>query len=623
MIRYILLIAVLISAACKNHSEENDSADNPDELPIAETLEECLKKVRNDSTWFPAAFDDFSPDDLQAKAAFPLDNGTSRIWVKGSAEFSQVNIKDLSGKVIVPNISLAPPFFTQVIEVDAANNMVQAIFLSRSGNNAIVDSISVISSQIYDPATEPFSLMFYGCFEPFTIDTARKPQVLFSDTKPLNKLMRNLWNQVAFTSQINYDSYDQEGEKTGTSITALVQNPVAIFGTGDQIYTDAGYNDALLPGHPTSAWAHVCNNPYPLLSLPAFEQHLNRCYQNFYAFKPMAATFKKTPSFNVWDDHEIRDGWGSHGDEYTDHGKLNDSLAPYYYASRKAFIDHQWIIGPVKKNAVPGKEGALNLNFKIKGIPVFALDLRSGRNIKTKTVISATQLNDFKNWCKNLKSGQEVVIITSIPLFSETIGETLASESNTEMQDDMLDSWEYNKDQKDIIIKELIKLRERNIQPLLIAGDLHYGSITEVWYMKNDKKKLLAYEVITSGLNHETLGENNSMVGSSIRDYREDADWESEATRVYLDKPVQYYTSIRFSKVDLNFSALEFHPGQNTFINVFTTGEDQEGFAQYRLEIDWNKSYDEEKDERTHSVKDRLIFSFTPPKVPYRTFRIK
>ena len=288
---------MLISASCKN-SEENDSADNPDELPIAETLEECLKKIRNDSTWFPAAFDDFSPDDVQAKAAFPLDNGTSRIWVKGSAEFTNVKITDLSRKLIVNNISLAPPYFTYIIELDTANKMVQAIFLSRSGNTAIVDSISVIHSKIYEPGAEPFSLMFYGCFEPFTIDTARKPKVLFSDTKPLNRQMRDLWNQVAHTKQINYVSYDQDGEKTGASFTSLVQNPVAIFGTGDQVYTDAGYNDALLPGHPTSAWAHVCNNPYPLLLLPAFEQHLNRCYQNFYAFKPLAATFKKIPSFS-------------------------------------------------------------------------------------------------------------------------------------------------------------------------------------------------------------------------------------------------------------------------------------------------------------------------------------
>ena len=622
MIRYILLIGVLISASCKYFSEEN-TADDADELPIAETLDECLKRISNDSTWFPAAFEDYNPDNLQAKAAFPLNNGTSRIWVKGSADFSIVNITDLEGKVLVQNIALEPPYFTKIIELDAANNLVKAIFLNRSGSSAIVDSIGVISHKIFEPATESFSLMFYGCFEPFTIDTARTPRVLFSATNPVNKNMRNLWNLVAFSNQIQYESYDQEGEKTGESLSSLIQNPVAIFGTGDQIYTDAGYNDAVLPGHPTSAWAHVCNNPYPLLNIKAFEQHLHRCYQSFYSFQPIAATIKKIPSFNVWDDHEIRDGWGSHGDEYDAKGKLNDTLAPYYLAARKAFIDHQWIIGPVKKNSAPDNDAALSLDFKIKGVPVFALDLRSGRNIKTKTVIHPSQMNDFRVWCKNLQSGQEVVIITSIPLFAEAIGESMASETMEEMKDDIQDSWENNKDQKDLIIKELIKLRERNIQPILVAGDLHYGSITEVWYMKDDKKKLLAYEIIASGLNHETLGENNSALGSNIKDYREDSDWDSEATRVYLDKPVQYYTSIRFSKVDLNFSAIEFHPGKNTFINVFTTGEDQKGFAQYRLEVNWNKTYEQEEEERTHSVKDRLLFSFTPPKVPYRKFRIK
>jgi hypothetical protein len=39
----------------------------------------------------------------------------------------------------------------------------------------------------------------------------------------------------------------------------------------------------------------------------------------------------------MWDDHEIRDGWGSHRDS----GSVADTMANYFRIARHAFIANQ------------------------------------------------------------------------------------------------------------------------------------------------------------------------------------------------------------------------------------------------------------------------------------------
>lgn len=593
------------------------------ELPIEESIDVCLNKIRNDSTTFPAAVDDFNPIGYQAKAAFPL-NGIPRIWVKGSEKYSFFRVKDSKGYMISAEEVLTEPYYTALIELDDETEFVTVEFIDPvTASEVSIDSVKLVKDNIHQMANVPFSILFYGCFEPFTVDTANVPLVLNATNDTLNYQMRQLVKQIAFNKDFRYTSYDQEQEFVDSSRSKLTASPVAIIGTGDQIYTDAGYTSQELKGHPLSAWAHICNNPYPLLDSSSYVKHLNRAYRNFYSFEPIADVLKSIPSFSVWDDHEIRDGWGSHGDEYYD-GKMNDTLAPFYFASREAYIQHQWQTGPVNVQKLPDSNVALNAEFNIKGVPVFAFDLRSERDIKRNRVISESQMLDFMSWCATLKPDQEVIIVLSIPLFAESAGEKIAANMTREMLDDIHDSWEYNKVQRDSIIKEIVKLRERNIKPIIVAGDLHYGAITEIWYELNEERKILAYEVITSGLSHETMGESGGGIASKLKDKREKKGWGDKETQVKMNQfnTADYYISVRFSDVKLNFSAIEFNPKSLTTINIFIVDNDNKSFVQRRLPLNWDKTYEQEKDERTRSLIQFLRRSYTSPGIPKRVLRV-
>ena len=89
-----------------------------------------------------------------------------------------------------------------------------------------------------------------------------------------------------------------------------------MIGGGDQIY-----NDGIRVGGPLRQWADI-GNPHKRREYPFGEALRSDCdeyyfnnYQRWFATEPFATANATIPQINIWDDHDIIDGFGS----YTDH----------------------------------------------------------------------------------------------------------------------------------------------------------------------------------------------------------------------------------------------------------------------------------------------------------------
>jgi hypothetical protein len=89
-----------------------------------------------------------------------------------------------------------------------------------------------------------------------------------------------------------------------------------MIGGGDQIY-----NDSIRVKGPLKEWTEI-SNPRKRREYPFNEDLRNRCdkyyfenYVRWYSTEPFAAANSQIPQINIWDDHDIIDGFGS----YTDH----------------------------------------------------------------------------------------------------------------------------------------------------------------------------------------------------------------------------------------------------------------------------------------------------------------
>lgn len=97
-----------------------------------------------------------------------------------------------------------------------------------------------------------------------------------------------------------------------------VQKPFHVMiGGGDQIY-----NDGVRVSGPLNAWTSI-GNPIKRRWYPFDRDLRDRCdkfyldnYVRWYSMEPFATANSQIPQINIWDDHDIIDGFGSYTDDF-------------------------------------------------------------------------------------------------------------------------------------------------------------------------------------------------------------------------------------------------------------------------------------------------------------------
>ncbi|MGL4629689.1 MAG: alkaline phosphatase D family protein [Leadbetterella sp.] len=609
---------------------------------LATILTTIQSIAQEDCTKFPSSNleTDYVLRGFYVHAAFPLNDTMGRMLVKGSQEYSWYKITNHKNEIILPDTRLSSPNFTSLVQIPIGN-----VYVHFSKDGKVYqpsDTIpsEIVGQRIMDDAESPFSILLYGCFEPFEVNEKTGEAQLNKGKNNSNYFMRTLFNKVALGKPLYHYQQERNNDSSKYEFKNLkdkryqpvIKNVKAILGTGDQVYVDAGYKNQDKKTD-ISTW-QIKEKPMPLVDTTCYKSHLNSMYLHFSSFDKLQEVFANKPSFSMWDDHEIRDGWGSQGDEYTQ-GKLTDPLRRYYLQSRRAFIEHQWIKGPVSISNIEdliNDNVSLHQTFSIGGKKGFAFDLRSERDINRRQVISQKQLDDFKNWLVSLDKNEEIILLSSIPLFITY--RKIIKYSGTlkaEAKDDIADGWDsnYNVAQRDSIIFYLLKSRiEKNIKPYIVSGDIHSGGITEIWYdddgstnlcfsERKKDRKILAYEIISSGLNHETLNQGSFWEGfksegkKAIKDLRVS---NSMVENIKLnDKKYSIDNFLRVYGSKLNFGSIEFDKDKtklHTFLFDYTKTDHVEELT---VIAEWDKT---EIDDRKHyKITNNTCnnFNYLPP----------
>jgi len=364
-----------------------------------------------------------------ARTAYPDDRG-GRIWVKGSKDARSVLLKTISGKQISSK-RLTKPHYTHIFSALPTNQKLVAEF--RGANGSLISSryVSTVSKKSIAKKGEHKSVLFYGCLQPFLVDPKSNGQdsIMFSEESPFAGRFMKGFAKVATDTE-------------NSSFSSVAPNPVLLVGTGDQVYMDAGY-DALPPvrgqNHPLSAWSSE-KQPQLMFSAKYYPEHVARTYDAFAALTHMNQVFSKIPQINAWDDHEIRDGWGSQRDE---NAPQKPWLKEVFAAARKGYLEHQYSLGPQgsRLNDFIGNTRFMHQTFVVGDYRGFVFDLRSERT--ATRVISSKQRKEFTKWLSKCDNNQRIVIVSSMPLFLKlyTKAEKITTDFDSEFDDDILDGW--------------------------------------------------------------------------------------------------------------------------------------------------------------------------------------
>jgi hypothetical protein len=281
-----------------------------------------------------------------------------------------------------------------------------------------------------------------------------------------------------------------------------------LLALGDQAYVDAesGLEGtlALFAGPRSNDLRVAVTQPNQWVEV------LERIYRMHFLIPTFHRTLSSLPSAMVWDDHEIRDGWGSQRDEGGLLPSTQQPWAEYFAAARKMTWEFE-----VARNRNAGGEELTAFDESLEReldttfgwgdrLQVFLLDTRTARGRPEGTVMSDAQLDRLRAWLLPCGAKPSVFVLgVPVPLSVNhdnaisTAGTTLQSE----LDDDVIDGWwattiaENTRNRIETAIVEHAT-RCPNDRVVLVSGDVHESGLVAL----SRENKTIAYEVISSGI---------------------------------------------------------------------------------------------------------------------------
>lgn len=181
----------------------------------------------------------------------------------------------------------------------------------------------------------------------------------------------------------------------------IQENPInfLVLG-GDQVYMDSYFDDQI--------------NSLNKNKITEYRNIIKSCYLDYWGHPSYQKILCQVPSFLMWDDHDILDGYGSRPDSFKimkDNFKDNWTLLGDL--QKEAFYYFQGSRNP--SDNLKNLENNFSFDFNHPSFSLLALDLRSERNVKKKEMIGEDNKKKIQAASSQLR-GKRVFIVSPVTI---------------------------------------------------------------------------------------------------------------------------------------------------------------------------------------------------------------
>lgn len=262
-----------------------------------------------------------------------------------------------------------------------------------------------------------------------------------------------------------------------------------LVGGGDQIYADSLWYQEPLDDYRVLPQRERATRPFPPEFRAQVRKHFVELYAKRWSATHMRRMMARVPVLFTWDDHDIRDGWGSYPRDMQE----SPVFRGVFEAAREAFYAFQ--VGGEAENRLWPRGGAPSTRRHLlqaatfpgtnRRLDLLLLDLRSERT--RDQVLSEEQWRDLVGWMEEHRAAaasgerRHLVVVSTIPLvhlsyygFIDT-----ATGSSDALADDRIDQWEHPRHQGErarMVMRLLKHARDAGCQVTILSGDVHVGA---------------------------------------------------------------------------------------------------------------------------------------------------
>lgn len=260
-----------------------------------------------------------------------------------------------------------------------------------------------------------------------------------------------------------------------------------ILGIGDQVYVDGNSNVSIWE------WLKKIREDFvrevkPENRVEVMRSWYRDIYRGYWGHRQLRGVLARFPTYLMWDDHEILDGWGSYDarekrkllNAWWDWGNDEENLsllAQMYEAAKLTYHEYQHSHNP----STPPDQFDYAFNW---GMATFyVLDMRGQRDYERRTndrILGQAQMQRFKDWLQSdaVKNAEAVFVVSPVPVVhARSFAVNYLDILN--VADDMRDEWEHETNwvERDVLLDAAFSTAKALGKPLhFLSGDVHIGA---------------------------------------------------------------------------------------------------------------------------------------------------
>jgi len=352
---------------------------------------------------------------------------------------------------------------------------------------------------------DAFSFAFFSCHNPYV------EEGLIFQSKEIKVVQMEAWHVLLQTLRRHSRKQDKPLE--------------FILAGGDQVYADGR------PG--IDIWRFLYGrmrkqgsgaNAKLLPELPAMLSWYRDIYRGYWGFQVVREVFSHFPTYMIWDDHEIGDGWGSFDapdgkyphpiyaaakEKGLSRKDADVLLQRMFAAAREAYIEYEHSHNPQLG------DGKLHYHFRHHGCAFFVLDGRGHRDFTRKQfrIHGESQLQEFARFADAAaeQGDRFLFVLSAVPLLHTTDHIVGITEKNVlgsvmrkgKVADDLRDAWEHEAhDEERRWFKEVLwRVAAKGVRVCILSGDVHASAAFRLEKRVNGKLHRI-YQLTSSAITY-------------------------------------------------------------------------------------------------------------------------
>jgi alkaline phosphatase D len=276
---------------------------------------------------------------------------------------------------------------------------------------------------------------------------------------------------------------------------------------GDQVYTDGDGNLNIWK------WLRKVKREGP--TLEDMKSWYRDIYRGYWGFPQVQQVLRQWPSYMIWDDHEIMDGWGSYEErELSDrldtileieNRSLNLTLAKRMFrAAKKVYTEYQHSHNPRTPS------GQWDYSFTCGHAAFYVWDMRGHREFERDAcrVLGERQRDRFLRWLAKpdgeAAHASALFVVSPVPVVHaneflvNTLDITLIG-----LADDLRDEWAHdtNLGERDVLLDALFDWSQRTGRKVVfLSGDVHVGAAFRL--MRDSHPRAKVFQLTSSAITY-------------------------------------------------------------------------------------------------------------------------